>query len=95
MPKTAHLTDTVYFTADCWRGREIECAVEVEFSFDGDEELQITKAVWVEGNPELIPNADDALWDAVWDIAQGAYDDWRTEYEADRADHALGMVEAA
>lgn len=81
MSLTAKLSGTVYVTWTTPRGIDRECDVEVQYEFDGRDDLKIISArpMWeVTGIGER--EFDELVDAAVFDLAHDAYGEWEADY---------------
>lgn len=91
MPRTAHITCTVHVQYTDNRGRDCDATVDVDYTFDGEDDVQIQGQRTVEGGEGIGDwEFDELVWEAVSDRARDDYNEWyheRAEYlRAARAD---------
>ena len=88
MALTANLSTTVTLSWVNRRGCDRDCEVNVDYTFDGGDDLRI-KASEIVGDCDLGEWAfDELLWEAVMDRAVEAYPEWL----ADRDDYVGGVA---
>lgn len=81
MTLTAKLSGTVTINWTTQRGVERDCDVEVEYTFDGKDDLRIISArpLWdVNGIGDR--DFDELVDAAVFDLAHDAYGEWEADY---------------
>lgn len=89
MAKTAKLFATVTIYWINRRGAECDCNVEVDYTFDGANDLNVIKACAVYVDADTIPDFDDLVWQAVSEYADEAYGEWASEYGEYMRDAAI------
>ena len=81
LPITGKFSTTVIIAFTDTRGRDCDCEVNVDYSFDGDDDLRILHADCLTecdiGDYEL----DELIWEATMDKAIDAYPEWLAEYD--------------
>lgn len=82
MAHTATLSGTVLIAFEDRRGRDCDCEVNVDYTFDGDD-LRIISSELL--GPANISDweLDELIWEAAYDHALDSYPEWL----ADRADY--------
>ncbi len=77
----AHLSSFVNIDWTDHAGREHECQCEVEYTFDGGDELTIKTVHVVYGIGSDSYDFDELVYDAVSEVAPEAYAEWQCEYD--------------
>lgn len=88
---TATFSATVLIAFEDRRGHECDCEVNVEYTFDGKDDLRILSSELL--GPANISDweLDELIWEAAFDHAFDAYPEWLAEREDYRRE---GMIDA-
>jgi hypothetical protein len=88
---TAKFSATVLIAFEDRRGNDCDCEVNVDYTFDGEDDLRILSSELL--GPANISEweLDELIWEAAFDHALEAYPEWQAEYADYRRE---GMIDA-
>lgn len=88
---TAKLSGTVLIAFEDRRGHDCDCEVNVEYTYDGEDDLRILSSELL--TPANISDweLDELIHEAAFDHAVDAYPEWLADYQDTRRE---GMIDA-
>ena len=80
MAPTGKFSTTVIIAFEDTRGYDCDCEVNVDYTFDGDDDLRIIRSECLSDCDISDCELDELIWEATMDKAIDAYPEWLADY---------------